>query len=64
MTGFRDEDIQQKFKNMGAKLGSSVSKNTFIVLIKNIHEDTSKANDARKLGITLMTPDDFKQKYL
>ena len=64
MTGFRDEDILQKIKNMGAKLGSSVSKNTFILLIKNIDEDTSKANDARKLGITLMTPDDFKKKYL
>jgi NAD-dependent DNA ligase len=64
MTGFRDEDLQEKIKQVGAKVGSSVSKNTFIVLVKNIEEDTGKAADARKLGIPLMTPDEFKNKYL
>jgi NAD-dependent DNA ligase len=63
MTGFRDDEIQQKLKNVGAKLGSSVSKNTFIVLVKNIDEDTGKAAEARKLGIPLMTPEEFKNKY-
>jgi NAD-dependent DNA ligase len=63
MTGFRDDDIQQQLKNIGAKLGSSVSKNTFLVLVKNIEEDTGKAADARKLGIPLMTPEEFKNKY-
>ena len=63
LTGFRDDEIQQKLKNAGAKLGSSVSKNTFLVLVKNIEEDTGKAADARKLGIQLMTPEQFKNKY-
>ena len=63
MTGFRDDEIQQKLKNVAAKLGSSVSKNTFIVLVKNIDEDTGKAAEARKLGIPLMTPEEFKNKY-
>lgn len=63
MTGFRDDGIQQQLKNIGAKLGSSVSKNTFLVLVKNIEEDTGKAADARKLGIPLMTPEEFKNKY-
>ena len=64
MTGFRDSEIQEAIKNVGAKLGSSVSKNTFIVLVKNKDEDTGKAEEARKLGITLMTPEEFKEKYL
>ena len=64
MTGFRDTDIQEAIKSVGAKLGSSVSKNTFIVLVKNTEEDTGKADEARKLGIKLMTPEEFKQKYL
>ena len=64
MTGFRDDELQQKIKNVGAKLGSSVSKNTFVVLVKNIEEDTGKASEAKKLGIPLMTPDEFKSKYL
>ena len=63
MTGFRDTQIQEDIKNVGAKLGSSVSKNTFIVLVKDIVEDTGKAADARKLGVTLMTPEEFVKKY-
>ena len=64
MTGFRDVELQDKLKNIGAKLGSSVSKNTFVVLVKDIEEDTGKASEARKLGIPLMTPVEFTSKYL
>ena len=64
MTGFRNKDIEQKLKEMGAKLGSSVSKNTFLVLVKNLDEDTGKAMDAKNLGIQLMTPEDFIAMYL
>ena len=64
MTGFRDDEIQQQLKMIGAKVGSSVSKNTFIVLVKNIDENTGKVADAKKLGIPLMLPDVFKKTYL
>jgi len=64
ITGFRDANIQDKLKNVGAKLGSSVSKNTFLVLVKDLLEDTGKVADARKIGVPLMTPEAFKQKYL
>ena len=63
MTGFRDAAIQDVLKKVGAKLGQSVSKNTFLVLIKDKDEDTSKATEARKLGIQMMTPDEFMKKY-
>jgi NAD-dependent DNA ligase len=64
MTGFRDAAIQQALKDVGAKLGSSVSKNTFLVLVKDLEEDTGKAADAKKLGIKLMTPEEFKAQFL
>lgn len=64
ITGFRDTQIQESIKNIGAKLGTSVSKNTFIVLLKNTDEDTGKASEARKLGVPLMTPEEFSKKYL
>jgi NAD-dependent DNA ligase/DNA polymerase/3'-5' exonuclease PolX len=64
MTGFRDANIQEDLKNVGAKLGASVSKNTFMVLVKDLSEDTGKAADARKIGVPLMTPEVFKKKYL
>jgi NAD-dependent DNA ligase len=63
MSGFRDTIIQDKLKNVGAKLGSSVTNNTFIVLVKNKNDNTSKIEDAKKLGIILMTPEEFKIKY-
>jgi NAD-dependent DNA ligase len=64
MTGFRDAAIQEALKNVGAKLGSSVSKNTFVVLVKDLEEDTGKAADAKKLGVQLMTPEQFKAQYM
>lgn len=63
ITGFRDKHIEQIIKNVGAKLGTSVSKNTFIVLVKDINEDTSNANKARNLNIPLMLTNEFLDKY-
>jgi NAD-dependent DNA ligase/DNA polymerase/3'-5' exonuclease PolX len=64
MTGFRDAELGENLKNLGAKVGASVSKNTFIVLVKDKEEDTGKADEARKLNVVLMTPEEFKHKYL
>ncbi len=63
MTGFRDTALQEGLKNIGAKIGSSVSSKTFVVLVKDKEEDTGKANEARKLGVPLMTPQEFTNKY-
>jgi NAD-dependent DNA ligase len=64
ITGFRDNNIQEKIKEFGAKLGSSVSKNTSFVLVKNIDEDSGKISEAKKLGIPIVTKDDFNKKFL
>ena len=66
MTGFRDAAIQDALKKVGARLGTSVSKQTFVVLVKHMDfaEDTGKALDAKKLGIPIMTPEEFVKKYL
>ena len=42
---------------------TNVSKNTFIVLVDTLDEDTIKAETARELGIPIMTHKDFKNKY-
>ena len=63
MTGFRDKNIIDSLKKVGANLGSSVSKNTFIVLTKDPTDETSKVLEAKKLGIPIMTPDEFMSKY-
>jgi NAD-dependent DNA ligase len=64
MTGFRDADLQNELKEVGAKIGSSVSSKTFVVLVKDKDEDTGKAAEARNLNIPLMTPQKFRNQYL
>ena len=64
MTGFRDNALQEALKDIGVKIGTSVSSKTFVVLVKDKEEDTGKANEARKLGVSLMTPQEFTNKYL
>jgi len=63
MTGFRDAELQNELKDIGAKIGTSVSSKTFVVLVKDKDEDTGKAAEARKLGVPLMTPEEFRTKY-
>ena len=64
MTGFRDKILEMDLKKVGAKLGSSVSKNTFCVLIKDLESDESgKVLDAKRLGIPVLTLAQFKAQY-
>ena len=63
MTGFRDKKMENKLIEIGAELANSVSKNIFIVLVKDLDETTGKAEKARQLEIPLMTPEEFKSKY-
>ncbi len=53
----------EKIKAVGGNNATAVSKNTFVVLVKDTDEDTGKADQARKLNIPLMTPNAFQVKY-
>jgi NAD-dependent DNA ligase/DNA polymerase/3'-5' exonuclease PolX len=64
MTGFRDNSLEDVLKNMGAKINSNVSSKTFVVLVKDKHDDTTKVREAIKLGVQLITLHDFTNKYL
>jgi len=63
MTGVRDDAIKAALKTVGANLGTSVSKNTVVVIAKSKEENTGKAEEARKLGIPIMTPEEFMASY-
>ena len=65
MTGFRDESILKKIKEFGAKQGSSVSKNTSLVIVKDEYSlDTAKALEAQELGIPVISKQAFIEKYM
>ena len=63
LTGTRDKQVIEILKIAGAVQGASVSKNTFLVVAKSADDDTGKAEDARKLGIPILSVDQFLQKY-
>jgi len=63
MTGTRDQKILDFLKEVGCQLGSTVSKNTFAVIAKNIEDDTGKLVEARKIGIPIYDCNMFLEKY-
>ena len=63
LTGTRDNNIIEFLKNVGANQGSSVSKNTFLVIAKNKEENTGKIEEARRLNIPIISVDKFIQTY-
>jgi NAD-dependent DNA ligase len=64
MTGFRDKDLETKILDLGGKLASSVSKNTFVVIVKNLEETSGKVETAKKLGVDVLSRDYFVGKYM
>ena len=58
MTGFRDKELQDKIESQGGKVGSTVSKNTDYLIVKDqtvIDEPTDKVQKAIDLSITILT---------
>ena len=63
MTGFRDNDLIEQLKQVGADMSSTVNKNTHIVIVKDKTISTGKLDEARKLNLTIMTPDEVINMY-
>ena len=63
LTGTRDKQVIEILKNVGANQGTSISKNTHLVVAKTKEDDTGKAEEARKLGIPIISVDEFISKY-
>lgn len=63
ITGFRDKQISEQLKSIGAKESSSVTKNTFAVVVKNKDEDTGKIEAAKEKNIPIYTIEEFKDKF-
>ena len=63
-TGFRDDNLEKMIKKLGGKIGSSVSKNTFVVVTKDKDDKTGKVLQAEKAGVNVMEPNEFKMVYM
>ena len=63
ITGFRDKELMEKLQAIGAEQDSTVRKNTFVVLVKDPAEETTKTTEAKAYGIPILTSTEFKSKY-
>ena len=63
MTGFRDKELSAQFEKLGIIQPSSISKQLFILLVKSKEESNTKINEAKNLGIPILTVNEFKEKY-
>ena len=66
LTGFRDQKIQDFVEESGGSILSSVSKNTYLLIIKDNKsvESNAKYIMAKKLNIDIITKDEFYKRYL
>jgi len=54
-TGVRNKDLEKIIEGAGGKVSSSVSKNTTLVITKDVNENNAKLNKARELGIKIIS---------
>jgi NAD-dependent DNA ligase len=64
MTKVRDKSIIDHLAKVGAKLGDSMKKDTFVLIVKSHEDKSNKTEYALKNGIPIMTPEEFVKKYL
>ena len=57
------KEVIELLDKVGAKQGSSVSKNTCLVIRKSKEDNTSKVEDAFKLNIPVLVVEEFLSKY-
>ncbi len=63
MSGTRDKELEKKLKEVGANVSTSVTSNTFAVITPDPESNTGKVANAKKLNISLFTPEKFKETY-
>ena len=63
-TGFRSKELEERLKKVGAKIGNSVNKSTFAVIVKDKESTSGKSQEARTLGIPVFTEAEFVTNYL
>lgn len=64
MTKIRDKEIIEWLKTVGATLEDSMKKDIFVLIVKSHDDDSNKTKIAKENNIPIMTPDEFKEKYM
>lgn len=63
-SGFRDKELKEIIESLGGKINTSVSKNTDLVVVKDLDSKSSKLQKAEKLGIEIVEKELFLENFL
>ena len=61
-SGFRNKEYEDKLENLGAKISTSISKNSNFLIVNNINDSSSKITKAKELGIIIISKDELEKK--
>ena len=65
LTGFRDQNIKDFIENSGGIIVDNVSKNTYLLIIKDNNSlNSSKTKKAKDLNINILSKEEFYNNYL
>ena len=58
-SGFRDKELENKITELGGEVVNTISKNTNILIVKDINDTSSKIIKAKELGIKIIKLENF-----
>jgi NAD-dependent DNA ligase len=64
MTKTRDKSIIEFIQSHGGILQETISKDTFLLIVKSEGDTSSKTEYAKKHGIPILSVAEFQKKYL
>ena len=62
-SGVRDKELERYIVDNGGNIGSSISKNTSILVVKDSAAGSSKVNKARELNVLIKSIHEFKEEH-
>jgi DNA ligase (NAD+) len=59
MSGFRDKELEEKIKQNGGSIGSSITSKTTILIVKDKTQTTTKIQKAKEKGVKIYSIEEF-----
>lgn len=60
-SGFRDKDLEKKIENLGGTISNTITKKTYMLIVKDIDEKSVKINNAIEKEIKIISIEDFQK---
>ena len=63
-SGFRDSNLKTMIEQRGGRVTSSISRRTTLLILQDVHDRRGKATEALRLGVELISKDQFEEMYI